>query len=63
MDDEQIQEDLLQIKVFDKDTVTANDPIGKVCIPRRSQYLQVPVEMTTHLSEGRDSYIIDTSQH
>lgn len=30
VDDEQIQEDLLQIKVFDKDTVTANDPIGKV---------------------------------
>ena len=31
VDDDQIQEDLLQIKVFDKDTVTANDPIGKVC--------------------------------
>ena len=32
VDDDQIQEDLLQIKVFDKDTVTANDPIGKVCL-------------------------------
>ena len=29
-DDDQLQDDLLQIKLFDKDTLSANDPIGKV---------------------------------
>ncbi|XP_063676022.1 C2 domain-containing protein 5-like isoform X3 [Bolinopsis microptera] len=77
VDDEQIQEDLLQIKVFDKDTVTANDPIGKVHVslvpltsPGNPNYLTgwFPIFDTLHGIRGeikiivKVKYISDTKQ-